>query len=268
MLEASAGTGKTTTIAVARRPVRRRGRRPPARAAARDVRPAGHLRAARARPRPAGRGRARAAHGRPAGRRPGRRAARRAPTAQTRAARLTVALAEFDAATITTTHGFCQQMLTSLGTIGDVEPDARLVPDIAALEAEVVDDLYLRKYEDSRRTDADGRRTPARSRTRRSATPPPRSNPPTPGRVDARATPTAWPTPHAPSCSAASARSTCSTTTTCWSSCGTRSPTSPRRPRSGSGRGTASSWSTSSRTPTPCSGTSCAPRSTSTARSC
>ena len=57
-----------------------------------------------------------------------------------------MALAEFDAATITTTHGFCQQMLTSLGTLGDVEPDARLVPDIASLEAEVVDDLYLRKY--------------------------------------------------------------------------------------------------------------------------
>lgn len=66
-----------------------------------------------------------------------------------RAARLTVALAEFDAATITTTHGFCQQMLASLGTIGDVEPDARLVPDIADLEAEVVDDLYLRKYKDT-----------------------------------------------------------------------------------------------------------------------
>ncbi|KQY21240.1 exodeoxyribonuclease V [Cellulomonas sp. Root485] len=63
-----------------------------------------------------------------------------------RARRLAVALAEFDAATITTTHGFCQQMLTSLGTLGDVEPDARLVPDIASLEAEVVDDLYLRKY--------------------------------------------------------------------------------------------------------------------------
>ncbi|GEK23298.1 UvrD-helicase domain-containing protein [Cellulomonas xylanilytica] len=63
-----------------------------------------------------------------------------------RAQRLAVALAEFDAATITTTHGFCQQMLTSLGTLGDVEPDARLVPDIASLEAEVVDDLYLRKY--------------------------------------------------------------------------------------------------------------------------
>jgi len=63
-----------------------------------------------------------------------------------RAHRLREAITEFDAATITTTHGFCQQMLTSLGTIGDVDPDAQLVPDIAGLEAEVVDDLYLRKY--------------------------------------------------------------------------------------------------------------------------
>ncbi|MDM7853666.1 UvrD-helicase domain-containing protein [Cellulomonas alba] len=63
-----------------------------------------------------------------------------------RADRLARALAEFDAATITTTHGFCQQMLATLGTVGDVDHDATLVPDVATLEAEVVDDLYLRKY--------------------------------------------------------------------------------------------------------------------------
>lgn len=63
-----------------------------------------------------------------------------------RADRLTRALAEFDAATITTTHGFCQQMLATLGTVGDVDHDATLFPDVADLEAEVVDDLYLRKY--------------------------------------------------------------------------------------------------------------------------
>ncbi|UNX55079.1 UvrD-helicase domain-containing protein [Georgenia sp. TF02-10] len=60
--------------------------------------------------------------------------------------RLTRALAQFDAATITTTHGFCQQMLTSLGVAGDVDADATFVPDIADLVAEVVDDLYLRRY--------------------------------------------------------------------------------------------------------------------------
>lgn len=65
---------------------------------------------------------------------------------QLRRARLVRALAEFDAATITTTHGFCQQMLTMLGTTADVDHDATLLPDVADLEADVVDDLYLRTY--------------------------------------------------------------------------------------------------------------------------
>lgn len=63
--------------------------------------------------------------------------------------RLTGALSEVDAATITTTHGFCQQMLRVLGTTtggGVVEPGATLVPDVADLEAEVVDDLYVAAY--------------------------------------------------------------------------------------------------------------------------
>lgn len=63
--------------------------------------------------------------------------------------RLTVALSEVDAATITTTHGFCRQALDALGTAGGggvVEPGATLLPDVADLEAEVVDDLYLAAY--------------------------------------------------------------------------------------------------------------------------
>ena len=60
--------------------------------------------------------------------------------------RLATALAEFDAATIATTHGFCQQMLASLGTAGDVDADAVLVPDIADLLDEVTDDLYVQRY--------------------------------------------------------------------------------------------------------------------------
>ena len=35
-------------------------------------------------------------------------------------------VADFDAATIATTHGFCQQMLAGLGIAGDVDPDADL----------------------------------------------------------------------------------------------------------------------------------------------
>jgi exodeoxyribonuclease V beta subunit len=63
--------------------------------------------------------------------------------------RLTRALAQFDAATIATTHGFCQQMLVSLGVLGDVDADAVLVPDLADLADEVVDDLYLQRYASS-----------------------------------------------------------------------------------------------------------------------
>lgn len=63
-----------------------------------------------------------------------------------RRVRLTRALAQFDSATIATTHGFCQEMLTALGTAADVDHDAVLVPDQADLVDEVVDDLYLRGY--------------------------------------------------------------------------------------------------------------------------
>jgi len=60
--------------------------------------------------------------------------------------RLTRALAGFDAATIATTHGFCQQMLAGLGTAGDTDRDATFVERIDDLITEVVGDLYLRKF--------------------------------------------------------------------------------------------------------------------------
>jgi exodeoxyribonuclease V beta subunit len=60
--------------------------------------------------------------------------------------RLTRALAGFDAATIATTHGFCQQMLAGLGMAGDLEPDLTFVEDVDDLVTEVVGDLYLRKF--------------------------------------------------------------------------------------------------------------------------
>ncbi len=56
------------------------------------------------------------------------------------------ALTVFDAATVTTTHGFCQQVLLALGTAGDHDTGAVLVESIADLVAEVADDLYLRKW--------------------------------------------------------------------------------------------------------------------------
>ena len=63
-----------------------------------------------------------------------------------RRGRLVRALADFDAATIATTHGFCQEVLGGLGVAGDLEPDAELVEDVGDLLGEVVDDLYVRRY--------------------------------------------------------------------------------------------------------------------------
>ncbi len=60
--------------------------------------------------------------------------------------RLGRALSAFDAATIATTHGFCQQMLAGLGVVGDIDPDLTFVERIDDVVTEVVDDLYLRKF--------------------------------------------------------------------------------------------------------------------------
>jgi exodeoxyribonuclease V beta subunit len=65
--------------------------------------------------------------------------------------RLARAVAGFDAATIATTHGFCQEVLGGLGIAGDLEPDVAFVEDLSDLAADVVDDLYVRKF---RRGDA------------------------------------------------------------------------------------------------------------------
>jgi exodeoxyribonuclease V beta subunit len=60
--------------------------------------------------------------------------------------RLRLAVAEFDAATIATTHQFCQRMLAGLGVLGDADPDALFVESVDDLVEEVVDDFYVRKY--------------------------------------------------------------------------------------------------------------------------
>lgn len=149
VLEASAGTGKTTTIAsLAARYVAEGVARLP------ELMLVTFGRAATAELRDRVRGRLveieRALHD-PAAAASGDEVVRHLATTDSaelalRRSRLTRALSEVDAATITTTHGFCQQMLAVLGTVGDVDHDATLLPDVADLEAEVVDDLYLRKY--------------------------------------------------------------------------------------------------------------------------
>ena len=60
--------------------------------------------------------------------------------------RLASAVANFDAATIATTHGFCQHALAGLGVTGDVERDVTFVEDLSDLTDEVVDDLYVRRF--------------------------------------------------------------------------------------------------------------------------
>jgi exodeoxyribonuclease V beta subunit len=60
--------------------------------------------------------------------------------------RLTRALATFDAATIATTHGFCLEALSGLGIVGDVEHGCAVVEDAFDLLDDVADDLYVRRF--------------------------------------------------------------------------------------------------------------------------
>jgi exodeoxyribonuclease V beta subunit len=58
------------------------------------------------------------------------------------------AIADFDAATITTTHGFCQEVLGSFGVAGDIDRGYSFSEDPRELIDEVVDDLYVREFLD------------------------------------------------------------------------------------------------------------------------
>ena len=101
--------------------------------------------AARARPGAAGELRARVAD-----RRGGRGPARQVPGRSSRwrygGRGSSSALADFDAATIATIHGFCQEVLGGLGIAGDVERDVEFLEDVSDLVEEVVDDLYVRRF--------------------------------------------------------------------------------------------------------------------------
>jgi exodeoxyribonuclease V beta subunit len=60
--------------------------------------------------------------------------------------RLADAIANFDSATIETTHGFCQKVLDRLGTLADSEPGIQFVDNVDDLAREVIDDLYVRRF--------------------------------------------------------------------------------------------------------------------------
>jgi exodeoxyribonuclease V beta subunit len=66
---------------------------------------------------------------------------------QERRERLAQGVAGFDAATIATTHGFCQEALGGLGIAGDLEPDVAFVEDLSDLVSEVVQDLYVWRFQ-------------------------------------------------------------------------------------------------------------------------
>jgi exodeoxyribonuclease V beta subunit len=68
------------------------------------------------------------------------------PVIEERRERLANAIANFDAATIATTHGFCLDVLAELGTLGDLEPDVEFVESVDDLISEVTDDLYVRRF--------------------------------------------------------------------------------------------------------------------------
>ena len=60
--------------------------------------------------------------------------------------RLARAVADFDAATIATTHGFCQEVLAELGTVGDLDRETAFVEDVSELLEQALDDLYVRRF--------------------------------------------------------------------------------------------------------------------------
>ena len=55
-------------------------------------------------------------------------------------------MAGFDAATIATTHQFCQLVLKSLGVAGDTSSTVTLLESLDDLTVEIVDDLYLARF--------------------------------------------------------------------------------------------------------------------------
>ncbi|GAB09205.1 exodeoxyribonuclease V beta chain [Gordonia araii NBRC 100433] len=60
--------------------------------------------------------------------------------------RLLAALSDFDAATMATTHTFCNRMLTVLGFLGERDQHYLLVEDVDDLARETGRDLYLKRF--------------------------------------------------------------------------------------------------------------------------
>lgn len=65
---------------------------------------------------------------------------------ESRLSRLQTAAADFDAATIATTHEFCQRMLFGLGVLADHDPAPEFVADPRTITREVTADLFLQRF--------------------------------------------------------------------------------------------------------------------------
>ena len=63
-----------------------------------------------------------------------------------RAQRLAAAFADFDRATIMTTHEFCHNMLAGLGVLAPQTPLSTLVEELAPLTDEAAQDVYVRMF--------------------------------------------------------------------------------------------------------------------------
>ena len=160
-------------------------------------------------------------------------------------------------------------VLTGLGIAGDTDASARLVEDLDDLVDEVVDDLYVRGFAQQTTLPEFSRTEAGAIATTVTLDPQARIEPATitAGPAAARKVSFAQRGPRRvrPAQAAAAA---CSATTTCSASWPKPWPTRPRRPASGCG--SAGGWcsSTSSRTPTPCSGRCSTARSPGTRRWC
>ncbi|MDR2281143.1 MAG: UvrD-helicase domain-containing protein, partial [Gordonia sp. (in: high G+C Gram-positive bacteria)] len=63
-----------------------------------------------------------------------------------RRARLVAALSDFDAATMATTHTFCNRMLAALGFLGEREQQYPIVENVDEIVAEVARDAYIARF--------------------------------------------------------------------------------------------------------------------------
>src|ERR1700676_640697 len=75
------------------------------------------------------------------------------PGDRDRLARLQRAVSEFDAATVTTIHGFARQVLGALGVSAGADPDARLDADSSALIKDTCADVLIAAAVDGEPTD-------------------------------------------------------------------------------------------------------------------